>query len=347
VALSSNNAGITVPATVFIPERQSSATFVATASLNAAGSAILTAALDGDTKDLSISVAPTTVQSFTLTAATVIGGSSDVCKGTVTLSSPAPTGGMVVTLTSSIPGSASVPATITVGTNQTTKQFLITHYPVAARSIPRIKAAITGSSLTADLTVYPPKPVSLVISPTAFVGGTATAVTGTVTISGAAPAGMKVALTSSYPSGASVPATITMPTGATQASFTITHLAQSAKRDFSVKAVTGASYARGTSTIQPPSPISVSLSPSTVTGGSSQIVTGTVTLNGPAPVGGITVTLTSSKIAVATVPATIQIAAGQQTGTFTVTHKKVAAGTTVVFTARTYLSSTGTLTVNP
>jgi len=347
VTLTSNNAGITVPVSVVIPERQSSATFVATASSNATGSALLAAGLDGDTKDISVAVETTGIQSFTLTVPSVIGGSSDVAKGTITLSSPAPSGGIVVTLSSSIPGSASVPATVTVATNQTTKQFVITHSPVAARSIPRIKAAITGSFLTADLTVYPPKPLSVVISPTTFVGGTTTSVTGTVTISRAAPAGMKVSLVSSYPSAATVPATITMPTGATQATFTITHVAQATKRDFSVKATTGATFARGTATNLPPSPISVSLVPSTVMGGSAQVVTGTVTLNGPAPTGGITVSLKSSQTAAATVPATIQIAAGQTTGTFTVTHKKVTAGATVTITAKTYLSATGTLTVNP
>jgi len=347
VALSSSNSGITVPSGVMIPERQTSATFMATASANASGSTVITTELDGDTKTINVAVETTGIQSFTLLPTTVIGGSTTVCKGTVVLTDPAPTGGLVVTLTSSIPAVASVPASITVGSGQTTKQFVITHTAVATRTIPRIKAAITGSSLTADLTVYPPKPVTVVINPIAFVGGTATTVTGTVTISGPAPAGMKVALVSSYAPAATVPATITMTTGATQGTFTVTHFAQAVKRDFSVKATTGASFARGVATNQPPSPISVTMSPSSVTGGSSQTVTGTVQLNGPAPTGGITVTLTSSNVSAGTVPTSIVIPAGQTTGTFTVSHKAVKVATTVTVTAKTYLSTTGKVTINP
>jgi hypothetical protein len=138
-----------------------------------------------------------------------------------------------------------------------------------------------------------------------------------------------------------------MTTGATQGTFTVTHFAQAVKRDFSVKATTGASFARGVATNQPPSPISVTMSPSSVTGGSSQTVTGTVQLNGPAPTGGITVTLTSSNVSAGTVPTSIVIPAGQTTGTFTVSHKAVKVATTVTVTAKTYLSTTGKVTINP
>src|SRR5260370_31026374 len=65
-----------------------------------------------------------TLSSLILNPATVTGGNSSV--GTVTLSAPAPSGGAVVSLSSSNPPVASVPASVTVPAGATSASFTAT-----------------------------------------------------------------------------------------------------------------------------------------------------------------------------------------------------------------------------
>jgi hypothetical protein len=82
--------------------------------------------------------------------------------------------------------------------------------------------------------------------------------------------------------------------------------------------------------VNPPTPASVVLNPTTVLGGSGS--QGTVILTGPAPAGGVSVTLSSNSSA-AVVPATAIVAAGSSSTTFTITTSAVSASTAATITA--------------
>jgi hypothetical protein len=76
-------------------------------------------------------------------SATTVRHTAQGVTGTVTLTNPAPSGGLVVTLKSSIPAFASVPDTVTVAAGKRTASFKINaRRAVAARTV-----TITGKAL--------------------------------------------------------------------------------------------------------------------------------------------------------------------------------------------------------
>ena len=206
-------------------------------------------------------------------------------------------------------------------------------------AIVALKAAGTTSTVSLS---------SVAVSPSSVTGGSSS--TGTVTLSGAAPAGgATVTLTSSNTTAAQVPASVTVAAGATTATFSITTSSVANSTSVTLSGSYNGSVKTATLTVNPASTVSLSsvaVSPTTVTGGSSS--SGTVTLSGAAPTGGATVTLTSSNTTAAQVPANVTVAAGATTATFSVTTSSVTSSTSVTLSG-SYNGSvkTATLTVNP
>src|SRR5712692_1623953 len=91
------------------------------------------------------------VSSVVLNPTTVIGGSTS--QGTVTLNAAAPSGGAVVTLTSSNTAAATVPASITIAAGSTSGTFTATTAGVSAATNVTITASYAGTTQTATLTV--------------------------------------------------------------------------------------------------------------------------------------------------------------------------------------------------
>jgi hypothetical protein len=139
----------------------------------------------------------------------------------VTLSGLAPVEGMAISLSSSDPSAAGVPATVTVPAGSASAAFTVTTYPVASSTFATITAVYSGVARTAMLTITLPAVKSLSVNPTSVLGRIISQ--GTVTLSGPAPAGgVAISLSSSVPSAAGVPALVTVPVGSTSATFTIT-----------------------------------------------------------------------------------------------------------------------------
>jgi photosystem II stability/assembly factor-like uncharacterized protein len=137
--------------------------------------------------------------------------------GTVTLATPAPAGGIAVTL-SSDSEVATVPAKVTVPAGVTSASFTISTNPIT-RAV-TVSATLDGLTASATLMVYKTTLYFLQLSPTSVPSGTSS--TGTVGLSAAAPVGGAIiALSSSNPAVATVPATVTVPAGATRATFTV------------------------------------------------------------------------------------------------------------------------------
>lgn len=222
IALSSSNAAVSVPASVTVAQGATSATFTATAGTVASiTTAVLTASSSGTNVSASVTVNPIVPTSLSLSPTSVQGGQTT--QGTVTISSPAPTGGITIALLSSN-SAASVPASVTVPQGATTASFTATSGVVTAVTQVILTASYASVNLTATLTVNPPITVTAIsLNPNTLTGGqTATA---TVTISEpAGNGGIVVMLTSSNTSAATVPASVTIPQGATTATFTVTAL---------------------------------------------------------------------------------------------------------------------------
>jgi hypothetical protein len=238
--------------------------------------------------------------------------------------------------------------TVSSGTGGNAVIYMISASKFVALSLNDPNPAVLlfeGSSTSPSLSLS-----SLSLNPTSVTGGNSS--TGTVTLSGAAPAGgAQVTLSSSNTTTARVPSSVTVAAGATSATFTVSTSAVAASTTVTISAAYGGATRSASLTVTPASPppptlSSLSLNPTSVMGGNSS--TGTVTLSGPAPPGGAQVTLSSSKTAAARVPSSVMVAAGATSASFTVSTSAVAASTTVTISA-IYSGATrsASLTVTP
>ncbi len=156
VTLSSSNTAVaTVPASVTVAAGATSATFtVTTRTVTSSTSITISASYGGATQTASLTVTPSTIlSSLTLNPTSVVGGNSS--QGTVTLNGPAPSGGAVVTLSSSNTAVATVPASVTVPAGATSATFTVTTSAVTTATSSTISASYGGATATATLTVQP------------------------------------------------------------------------------------------------------------------------------------------------------------------------------------------------
>ncbi len=252
---------------------------------------------------------------------------------TVTLSSP-PAADVVVTLSSSAVGVATVPATVTVGAGQTTATAAVTGVSAGTATI--TASAPNYVNGTATVNVQPSGGIALG-SVTVPVGQS---VTIPVTLASAAPADVTITLSSSNTNNVTIsPATVTILKGQTAPATqpTVTGVA------FGTSTISASAngFIPVTQTVQ--TTITMTLAP-----GSLPITVGnngtlTLTLSAAAPTGGLTVNLSSADSSVATVPATVTVVAGATTATFQVAGVK--AGSSVI-TASATNAGTATATAN-
>jgi hypothetical protein len=341
VTLSSSNTAAQTPPTVVVASGNTSASFaITTAAVSANTSVTITGSLGG-TQTTTLTVTPVTLNlsSLALSPTSVQGGTGST--GTVTISGPAPAGGVVITLASNN-SAAVVPASVTVVAGATAATFGVSTNPVASSTVANISATYGGSQ-SAALTVTPPSLSSLTLNPTTLIGGSSS--TGTLILSGAAPVGgLAVTLSSSNTSVAQVPASVTVAAGSATATFTVTTSAVAATGTVNISGTYGSIQAGATLTVNAATLSTFTLNPTAVVGGASS--TGTVTLTGPAPTGGAAVALQSSNTAAASVPSSVTVAAGRTSATFAVTTHAVGSNTSATITGTLGASRTATLTVN-
>ena len=338
---SSNTAAAQTPSTVVVASGNTSASFgITTTAVSANTSLTITGSFGGIQKTtLTVTPASVNLTSVTLIPASVQGGTGST--GTATISGPAPAGGVVIALASDN-SAAVVPASVTVAAGVTTASFGVTTNPVASSTVANISGTY-GATLSAALTVTPPSLTSVTVNPTSLIGGNSS--TGTVTLSGAAPAGgLAVTLSSSNTSVAQVPTSVTVAAGTVTATFTATTSAVAAISTVNVSGTYGGIQAGATLTVNPATLSALSLNPTSVVGGTNS--TGTVTLTGRAPTGGVSVALQSSNTTVATVPATVTVSAGSTSATFVITTYAIASNNSVTIAGTLGASQTATLAVN-
>ena len=335
---SSNSSALSVPASVTVPAGEHIDDFSYTAGAVTTATAVtVTGTLGSSSASVSLTVTPVYLYSLEF-------GPSDVVAsgGTVTvepdLSGPAPAGGALVSLTSSDPSLAPVPATAEIPAGDYLISVPVTVGTVSAVTDVTFTASWDGVTLSSQLEIDPPPPPPPPVTPTSVAFSPATVYgtggsTGTVDLSGPSPAGgttVTLQITSDFSvTAATVPASVTIPAGATSATFPVTTAPPpDSETPVTISAgIAGTSYASGVVTVIAPGLQSVTLSAGSVAGGGT--VTGTATLNTAAPAGGAAVQLISSNTAAATAPASVTVPAGATSATFTVSTLSQKSTTTV------------------
>ncbi len=228
--------------------------------------------------------------------------------GTVTLSAAAPSGGAAVTISEN--GTAL--GAITVPAGKTGVTYTLT---VGAAGSYTDAATYNGKQVTTTLTVTGGGGggvtlTGVALNPTSVTGGSAS--TGTITLSGAAPAGGALVKLASSIGAATVPASVTVAAGATTKTFTVNTTSVTATKTATITATYSGVSKTATLTINTAaaSPPSItSLSPNTATAGSAAF---TLTVNGANFVSGavvkwsgaaLTTTFVSASKLTAAVPA--------------------------------------------
>jgi hypothetical protein len=141
----------------------------------------------------------------------------------VILTNAAPAGGAVVTLSSSHPAVATVPASVTVPAGSQIAGFTINTFKTSTEAAVAIRASYpAATTFSATLIVLAsPVPEAVFFHPNPAFG--ASTATGTVSLNGPAPAGgAVVSLTSGNTGVATVPASMTIAAGSWSATFTAT-----------------------------------------------------------------------------------------------------------------------------
>jgi hypothetical protein len=220
INLTSSNPAVVTPSTVTVPAGQTQASFtVSTQPVPNDVQATITASYRNSSKSAVLTVRRPRLLSINLQPESAIGGSS--VTGTVSLNGPAPSGGVVVSLTSSNTNAAVVPSSVTIPSGQNSAGFTVTTKLVNSSTPVTITASYGGDSKTAVLTVVPLRLSFVAINPSEVTGGSSA--TGTVSLNGPAPSGgVVVSLASSNTNAASVPSQVSIPAGQTQADFTVT-----------------------------------------------------------------------------------------------------------------------------
>ena len=303
-----------------------------------------------------------------LTPLSVVQGNPSI--GTVVLNGVTPSGGAVVSLSSSHPAAA-VPATVTVPRGQTAGIVGVSTGGVSSPTPVVITATFGGTSVSETLIVSPfvsptsaPALASVTLNPTAVDGGTRSRGRVTMTASAADPSdgAVIVELASDRPDIVVVPTQVTVGFGGTFADFpaktfpvtaltqvmiTATYAGLTRSAILTVEPSTGAPPPPPPPPPPPSAPTltALAVNPTAVVGGNTSA--GTVTLSAAAPSGGAVVSLSDDSTAVSA-PASVTVAAGATSATFTIATMSVTASTTATISALyNGVTRTAPLTVNP
>ncbi len=257
VALASSNAAAMVPANITVPAGAASVSFpVTTTAVSGNTQCVISATLGAKTLTAPLAITGATALSLEVAPTSVAGGNA--ARGTVTLSSPAPTGGAAVTLScNSQTAGVTVPTQVMVAAGAKTAPFTLTTQAVGAILVANISATEAGNSAAAPLVVTPPALTGLTLSPTSVVAGQYS--TGMVTISSPAPSSGLSILISSDNAAATVAGTIIVPAGATSGTFPIATSPASSNATANISAAFGGLTKSASLSIAAASPVLTSV----------------------------------------------------------------------------------------
>jgi len=157
VTLASSDPSVTIPSSVTVAASTttSPAFAITTTAVSSNLSVTILATYNGVTKTASLTVTTPTLLAVALSPTSAVGGASTT-NNYVKLNGPAPSGGVVVTLTSSAPQIATPPASVTVAVGATiSPTFTIATTAVTSSATVTISAGYNGTSKSGSLTVKP------------------------------------------------------------------------------------------------------------------------------------------------------------------------------------------------
>ena len=329
------------PSSVMIPAGATDGTVFPITSVPVSGATVGTirAAIGGSWQQSSLGLFPL-LFGVSLSDESVIGGQA--LTGTVALLNPAPPGGIEVTLVSGNTNLLTPPAKIFIPAGGFGAAFTIATSPVSVptrvildsgTAFEKYRAPSTWLTLMPQGSLAPaPSLSSVTLAAASVAGGGQT--TGTVTLTGPAPAGgALVRLNGSVEGKVVTPPNVTVPAGSVSANFTITAPQVPARHYVLIQATystLGVSHARLLEIVPgsgSPTLLALGVNPTSVVGGDP--TTGTVQLMMPAPAGGGVVTLISDNPALVQVPPSISVPAGNSATSFTIATSAVASFSTV------------------
>jgi hypothetical protein len=350
VTLASGNPAIAsvYPWTFTIPQGTTTASrAVPAVTGNSAGSVTITASASGfATVSSQVQVTggvapPTTTMSFSPASLTINGIATQNLA--LNLSAPA-SAALTVSLSSSGPTVATVPATVTFGIGSSTVSVPVTGVSPGSVTITASASGIASANASVSVTQAAAGGIQVPVSVTVVSGSTRNF---PVTLGTAAPAGVTITLASSNPSVATAsPATFTIPQGATSAPGLATTVSGINTGSATITASafgypTASSQVQVTAAVPPPLTMSFSPASLTMNGIATQDLT--LKLSGVAPAA-LTVNLSSGDQTVATVPAMVSFAAGSTSTSVPVTS--VAPGSvTITASALNVVGATAGVTV--
>jgi len=247
VALSSSDA-ITIPTgtSVTIPAGAINFAYSFTpAVVTAPKTVTITATQGAISKPVVLTVNPAVLT--TLSAASVYGGQAAAIKAT--LSSPAPAGGLTVTITSNSPALSVGSGTIAIAAGATIGTLIATTAPVNSDTPVSLSASLGSVTKTASVVVKAAVLSSLIASPTSVQNGKT--VTFKVILGSASPTGGLAVSLSGGSTILPVPASITVPAGSSNAIATVTAAGATSSTQVTVTATLGSVTKTVTVTVSP------------------------------------------------------------------------------------------------
>lgn len=322
---SSDTSKVTIsPATVTIPAGQTQpATAPQVTGVNLGTANILAVAPTFTTGTQPVQV----TGSITLSPSNLTISGTSTQNLTLTLSGPAPSGGITFNLTSTNPSAATVGPTVTIGAGATTAPVPVTGVAVGSTTIQAMAANLmtASASVTVNSNLGINVPASVSVTPgnvVSFPISLVNPATGVVTLQ----------ITSADPTIATVSSSlIAIGQGATTSRTPITVNGVANGSTTVTVSAPGTNLAPATSIVNVGVTLSVTPATLTIVGAG---VNGTMaaTLSGPAPAGGTVVNLKSNDTTVVSVPPSVTIAAGSTSVGVRVTSVGLGS-TTITFSA--------------
>ena len=322
------------PSTIMIPLGSTTPFRPVTVTGLAGGSATITA-MAYNLRGGSTSVVVGTAQNLTPSTLSMTGAGTTQ-NLTLTLSSPAPAGGLSFNISSGNPAVASVPATVTVPANAYSATVPVTALS-AGTAVIHSSNLPTYGDVTATVTVVAssgaiglPSGVSVAVGqsasfPITLGSAASSAVTLTLTSSDTSKVGLPVT-TAYIPAGFTTPVVQPTVTGLTVGSAQIK--------------VSGSGYTEASQTVQVTGSLTFTPSSLAITGTTQQALIVNLSAPAAAPV---VVTLASTNTGVATVPASVTIGTSSTSASFMVTP--LTAGSTSITASAGSLSASASVTV--
>jgi len=326
VALSSNNASLTVPSSVTVAAGQTSNSFTTTgAQVSSNQTGVVTASAGGVnlTSTLNL-VAPAQISSLACAPSSLGSNASSTC--TVTLNKAA-TGAATVSLASNNV-LLTVPASVPVASGQSSATFTANSGTVNSSQSATVTATLNGQSQQATISLAGAAQLSSLTCSSATVNAPGTSIC-TASLTAAASSATIVTLASNNAS-VTVPGSVNIASGLSSATFTANVAAVTSDQSALLTATLNGGSQTFTLNAAAPAQLStLACAPSTL--GSNATSTCTVTLN-KAALNATTVSLASNN-GLLTVPANVTVALGQISATFAATSGTVSISQNATVTA--------------